>query len=56
MTIFGFDINAPNAPQNSKELLEALEEAKNCDWVKSIRKELDASNKINPKDLFTIWY
>ena len=48
---FGFQNNNESSPKTPKELLEALEEARNTDWVKEIREELEASERIDQEDL-----
>ena len=48
---FGFRNEAESSPKTTLELLKALKEAREEDWVKEIHEQLEASEKISQSDL-----
>ena len=48
---FGFHNEVESYPKTTVELLNALKEAREEDWVKRIREKLEASEKISQSDL-----
>ncbi len=49
--IFGFSTIPEDAPKTGKELIKAMKEINNDEWVKSIKEYLEASTQITEDDL-----